>query len=407
MRGGRLPLASITTALRSLQGRVAIAVVIALLIAAGGIAAISSALGSSVDRIVVSGTACAPGWVPPRSGRTVFTVDNRSADAIYGVDLVGANQVSVYGEIEMLAPRTEDTIDVILPPGSYSFQCESFAGFTIDSRVREVQGRAVSGAHPYTQVNADQIQLATLTYRSRLITVMNRLARDTAALGHAIDAGRLSAARARWLPAHLDYERLGAAYDTFGRFDSEINGRPLGLVGGVHSPQFRGFLRLEYGLWHGQSAAELVPVAAALDRAVRGLVTRFPQMLTPANDLSLRTHEILENTLQFELTGETNEGSNTNLATAWANAQGAELALAALRPLLDASDPSLLTRITNGLKALARAFKSYDRPDGTWAPLASLTITQREHLDGETGALLEELANVPDLLELPIRPGAD
>ncbi len=54
-------------------------------------------------------------------------------------------------------------------------------------------------------------------------------------------------------------------------------------------------------------------------------------------DVALRTHEILENTLQFELTGETDEGSHTNLATAWANVQGTKLALAAITPLLDTS----------------------------------------------------------------------
>jgi high-affinity iron transporter len=395
-------------AVHSFRGRVAIGVCVCLLAGAvGGIVASGSAGGGGGDRIVVSGTACAPGWVAPRTGRTVFTVENTSNDTIFGVDLVGANQVSVYGEIETLAPGTADTMDVVLPPGSYSFQCESFAGFTINSRVERVDGPAVGGAHPYEQVNADQIQVATLAYRSSLMAVMRRLERDTGALRRAVDAGTLGQARALWLPAHLDYERLGAAYDTFGNFDSEINGRPLGLVGGVRNPRFSGFLRLEYGLWHGQSPAELVPVAAALDSAVRGLVTRFPQMLTPANDLSLRTHEILENTLQFELTGETDEGSNTNLATAWANVQGTELALDALKPLLRADDPSLLATLTKGLAGLAAAFESYRRGDGSWAPFGSLTSAERERLDGETGALLEQLSNVPDVLELPIRPSDD
>jgi high-affinity iron transporter len=410
MRTGRTKRLGVaaTRAVRSLRGRVGIAVCLCLLVGAvGGIVASGSAGRGGGGTIVVSDAACAPGWVAPRSGRTVFEVENTSKDTIYGVDLVGANQVSVYGEIETLAPGTADTMDAVLPTGRYSFQCESFAGFTINSRVESVDGPAVGGARPYTQVNAGQIQLATLAYRSSLITVMKRLERDTGALRRAVDAGTLGAARALWLPAHLDYERLGAAYDTFGNFDAEINGRPLGLVGGVHSPRFRGFLRLEYGLWHGQSRAQLVPVVAALDTAVRGLVTRFPQMLTPANDLSLRTHEILENTLQFELTGETDEGSNTNLATAWANVQGTELALAALKPLLGVSDPRLLVTLTRGLARLAGAFASYRRADGTWAPLAALTTAERERLDGETGALLEQLSNVPDLLELPIRPSDD
>jgi high-affinity iron transporter len=253
-------------------------------------------------------------------------------------------------------------------------------------------------------MTSDQIQLATLTYRKSLTSWMGRLAAATDALKSAVGSGNLAAARRLWLPAHLDYARLGAAYDTFGNFNDEINGRPLGLVGGVNSPDFQGFLRLEYGLWHGQPPAELVPLANALDAAVHALVKQFPQMLMPANDLSLRTHEILENTLQFELTGETDEGSHTNLATAWANAQGTQMALAAIAPLLQQSEPGLLATLRQGLDNMVADFQKFEHPDGTWAPLQSLTTSQREYLDGELGALLEKLSTVPDLLELPLRP---
>ena len=149
---------------------------------------------------------------------------------------------------------------------------------------------------------------------------------------------------------------------------------------------------------------ELVPVANALDAAVHGLIKQFPQMLMPANDLSLRTHEILENTLQFELTSETDEGSHTNLATAWANVQGTQLALTAIAPLLQPGEPGLLASLRQGLGNMAASLEEFKQPDGTWTPLQSLTTSQREHLDGELGALLEKLSAVPDLLELPLRP---
>ena len=211
-------------------------------------------------------------------------------------------------------------------------------------------------------------------------------------------------ARLLWLPAHLDYAGLGAAYDTFGNFNSEINGRPNGLPGGVDDPHFEGFLRLEYGLWHRQPATELKPVTANLDAAVRGLLQQFPQMLTPANDLSLRTHEILENTLQFELTGESDEGSHTNLATAFANVQGTEAALGAIAPLLALHDRGLLEEVSAGLHGLGRLVGTYERRNGTWTPLEDLTRPQRERLDGAVSSLLEQLAPIPDLLELPVQP---
>jgi high-affinity iron transporter len=370
-----------------------------------GLAARAGAHPASPDRtVLVTASACAPGWTAPRSGQTTFQLKNTSTSSIFGVDLVGADEVSVYGETEMLAPGTTVPMAVVLPPGRYAFECESFSGGTSYSRPEEVTGPPVTGAHSYVPVEADQVQQATINYQNSLLPYVQRLQTDTEALTQAVQSGDLARARALWLPAHLDYARLGAAYDTFGNFNDEIDGRPLGLVGGVDSPHFSGFLRLEYGLWHGQPTSELIPVALALTAAVHGLLTEFPSLLMPMNDLSLRTHEILENTLQFELTGETDEGSHTNLATAWANAQGTQLALAALTPLLRANDPALLARVTPALKAMTAEFQSYQQPNGTWTPVQSLTTAEHEHLDGALGALLEQLSAIPDVLDLPIRP---
>ena len=95
-------------------------------------------------------------------------------------------------------------------------------------------------------------------------------------------------------------------------------------------------------------------VGARLDAAVHGLARAFPQMQTPANDLSLRTHEILENTLQFELTGDDDEGSHTTLATALANVQGTQLALGAIANApAPARTLSCWRQVSAGLAALA------------------------------------------------------
>lgn len=364
---------------------------------------LASGSGPGPNTVIVSASACAPGWTAPHSGERVFEVRNVSRDTVYGIDLVGANQLSVYGEIETLGPGTTVPMDVVLPPGRYSFECEAFTGAELESRVEQVTGPPVKGAHPYIPVSTAQIQDAEAVYRHSLLPVLSKLGRDTDALTTAVRGGDLALARRLWLTAHLDYARLGAAYDTFGDFNTKIDGRPLGLVGGVHSKKWSGFLRLEYGLWHHESASELTPVASALDVAVHGLAKKFPSMLMPLNDLALRTHEILENTLQFELTGETDEGSNTNLATAWANAQGTELSLKAIAPLLRQNAPGLLARIQPALTAVTAELKSYEH-DGRWTALGSLTRTERERIDGSVGALLEQLSDVPDVLDIPIRP---
>jgi high-affinity iron transporter len=309
----------------------------------------------------------------------------------------------VYGEIELLAPQTTRPLDLVLPPGDYSFRCEAHDGATTLSEVQTVRGPAVPGAHPYRPVQFTDIQQATQTYRELLAPELAQLAADTHALRLAVDGGDLDRARQLWLPAHLDYERLGAAYDTFGDLGDRVDGRPDGLPGGVADPDFEGFLRLEHGLWHGEAVAGLTPVADALDDAVGQLVAQFPQTLTPANDLSLRTHEILEDTLQFELTAATDQGSHTNLATAAANVAGTQLALQALAPLLQARDPQLLSTVQDRLDRLATQLEAYDH-GGTWVAVQDLPASDRERLDAALGALLETVAPIADILELPVHP---
>jgi len=372
-------------------------------LATGGVAQARAGGDSPTALITVSSTACAPGWQAPHSGRTVFTVDNVSAGTIYEVTLVGAKQGSVYGEIEMLAPGTDDTMDVVLPPGQYSFTCNAFSGGVLRSQVEQVTGPPLSGTYSYTPVDAHQLQLATATYRASVTQWLQRLGSATDALESAVKSGQLAHARQLWLPAHLDYERLGAAYSAFGNFNAEINATPLSLQGGVTSPYFTGFLALEYGLWGGQSTAELAPTAVALDEAVHSLIAQFPQLPMVPSDLARSTYEILENSLQFDMSGETDEGSNTDLATAWANVEGTQMALTALAPLLQQSGPGVLPRLQQGLDAMAGAFEAYEKPSGNWDPLQSLTTSQHESLDGQLSGLLEELSALPELLQ-PAQP---
>jgi len=390
--------------------------------AVGLVAAAAYGRHTAAPTIAVSDSACAPGW-SAASGRTIFTVQNTAPHDFFTVEVVSganpllaANPVSaeyaaaaanapVYGQINMVAPETSVPLDVVLPPGRYFIHCLDSNGNTLNSPIVSVTGPPASGAHPYSPVTPNQLAYAMQAYRGEIGPVMKRLALDTDRLAQAVRAGRLALARTLWLPAHLDYARLGVAYGTFGALNDEIDGRPLGLAGGVHSPDFQGFLRLEYGLWHGQPSSQLRPVAAALARSVRDLVKKAGSpagMIWVNTDLPLRAHEILENTLQFELTGETNEGSNTNLATAWANTQGETFALDALKPLLRTRDAALLATATAGTTRLTAAFAAYKKPNGRWTGLGSLTTAQREQLDSATSNLLEELEQIPDELRLAL-----
>ena len=155
-------------------------------------------------------------------------------------------------------------------------------------------------------------------------------ARQLAALAGAVTRiradlrrGDLAAARRAWLAAQLDWERVGASYDSFGDAGVAVDGLPDGLPGGVSDKNFTGLHRLEYGLWHGQAAAALLPVVNRLARdvaAVRTNLTSADIAGDPTN-LPLRAHEILEDALRDHLSGIDDQGGGAAYAETYADLQ--------------------------------------------------------------------------------------
>jgi high-affinity iron transporter len=375
-------------------------VLVCVVVAAWALAGGSGATGAPATApITVSGYNCAPGWTLPPSGQHQLTVVN-SGSSVVDVTLVGASNSLVFGEIDAMGPGVTRTLTVVIPPGRYRIRCSYSENASILSSAVTVTGPPVSGAHPYLPVTYNQMAPAVTAYRNSVSVGLVTLAAATDQLHSLAQSGSGAATKAAWLVAHLDYERLGAAYGAFGNFADEIDGRPNGLPLGVDDPGWTGFLRLEYALWHDQPQPIVATVADTLDQDVHGLVAAFPDQTIEANDLSLRTHEILENTLQFQLTGQSDQGGHTTLATALANVSGTQLTLGAIAPVLAPRDPALLASATTDLHRLASLLATYRHPDGTWAPLQSLSRSQRQILDAAMGTYLETVSPVPDILEL-------
>lgn len=380
------------------------AIAVAVIVAGAGLAVTptdtATATTTHETSVTVGDFRCANGWVPPRSGQRQISVTN-AGHSVVDVTLLGAHNLLIYGELEAMAPGTTRTMTAVIPPGKFRLGCTYSESATVYSHIVKVSGRPVHDAHPYQQVTYTQLAPLVTEYRAEISAGLATLASDTDRLRSFADAGQQQQAKQAWLLAHLDYARLGAAYDTFGDFNDEIDGRPNGLPQGVDDPSWTGFLRLEYALWQNQPPAVVASIADQLDAEVHQLVAAFPEQTTPINDLSLRTHEILENTLQFELTGETDQGSHTGLATAMANVQGTEMILGIIAPLLGKREPALVGQLQTDLGQVTNLLGAAQLPDGTWPAVQSLSLTQRQRLDGAIGNYLETVSPVPDLLELP------
>ncbi len=131
---------------------------------------------------------------------------------------------------------------------------------------------------------------------------------------------------------------------------------------------------------------------------MQGLIADFPSEDTDPGDLPLRSHEILENALEFQLSGTDDYGSGTTLATVYANTQGTVAVLGTLTSLIQPRDPQLLASIDQWIATVQHDLLGCRAADGTWTPVAALPRARRQTLDGDLGELLEQLSSVPNLL---------
>ncbi|MFJ8388809.1 imelysin family protein [Streptomyces sp. NPDC094438] len=386
--------------------RIGAAVVVAAVAVGGVVYAVGSGDSPGTARgpagakgptaIEVSAGACGRGWTGATPGPQVFELRNTSASAAE-VDLTDPGTGAVYGEIEGLAPGTSREMRVVLGGGSYAFKCLPDDADAVTGPTVKIAGASAGGGPAAVPVTQHDLIPPTLAYQQWIAARTVELADKTDELKRAVDGGDLAAAREAWLPAHLVYERMGAAYGTFGEADAAINSRGPGLSAAASAQDFDGFHRVEYGLWHGESAASLRGPADRLAQAVHALHDSWPQARMDPAQMGLRAHEILEGTAQFELTGRTDYGSGSNLATARANLDGTRELLTLLRPLLTTRYPDL-PRLDSWLDRTQHTLDRFD--SGGWTPLDRLSRPDRQRINSDIGQAVELLAPVAAICDV-------
>ena len=367
------------------------------------IAALPAAATSAASTVTVSRAGCAPQWSSAQPGTQTITVTNNSglAGEINLDDAAGA----VVGEIETIGPGTSAPLTATLGAGTYTFRCLMGSQPTTASQPVTVSaGTGTTGAAP---VAVKPVTLGDLTppnklYQGYAAAQLTDLARAVAAIQADLRRGSIPQARKDWLTAQLDWERVGASYDSFGDLGLAVDGLPDGLPDGVNDKGFTGLHRLEYGLWHGQPAKELAPAAETLAKnvaAVRKNLTTDDLAGDPTQ-LPLRAHEIIEDALRDHLSAIDDEGAGAAYAMTWADTQVDKAVLGYLANLIDARQPGLVATADSQLATLQAALLA-TRANGQWQPPTAVTLGQRQHVNAAIGALLETLAAVPDLLEVP------
>jgi high-affinity iron transporter len=376
------------------------AIVVPAAVAAVVIAVLPAEAASATTAVSVTSSACAKEWTSGHTGTQTFAVDNKTSKA--GEINLDNSAGAVVAEIETLGPATTAEMSATLGAGTYDFVCLMSGGTTHGSSVQVSGTSKGSSVLAFKPVTTADLTGPNKQYQAYAAKDLVTLAADVATLHADIAASDLGKARADWLTAQLDWERVGASYDSFGDEGLAVDGLSDGYPQGVDDPGFTGLHRIEYGLYHGQSAAQLLPVATQLVKDV----TTVQQKLTSDDEagdptqLPLRVHEILEDALRDHLSGIDDEGSHMAYAETYADTQVDRVVLGDVTGLVDARDPGLVNTIISQENTLQTALLA-TQSGGQWQPSTQVPLAARQRVDGAIGALLETLSIEPNLLEVP------
>lgn len=368
--------------------------VLVIVAAAVGVAIAAHKPRPSAPVIEVSLAGCGRGWTPGPAGPQTLRlrdVGGQPADVQVIMPATGA----VAGELEALGPDAVRELRVDLGPGTYALRCELEGDDPVVGRHVRVTGHG-RGGPVVAPVTYNDLYGPAQAYQKLVTAKLDPLVTKVDKLRDAIRDGDRDAARNAWLPAHVAYEGLGGAYGAFGDLGDAIDGLPQPDGEGGEG-DFTGFHRVERGLWHDEPMTALRGPADTLADNVRDLRKQFPEERIDPLDLGLRAHEILEDAERVELTGQSDQGSGTELATVSADVAGTRDVLSVLRPLLRTRYPGL-HEVDAWLDRTDRVLAAHDH-DGRWTPPGDLSTADREKVNGAVAGTLERLAPIAEICE--------
>lgn len=375
-------------------------VVVPAAVAGSLIAVLPAAGATTTTALTITASRCAGEWTSARAGRQSFAVTNDSGKAgeIVLADATGG----VVAEIETIGPATTATTSARLGTGAYAFHCTMSGLPAMASRTVQVSGGGADAVRAVRPVTVAELAGPNEKYEAYAAARLQALAARVAAIRADLTREDLGAARRDWLGAQLEWERVGASYNSFGADGVAVDGLPDGLPGGVDDPHFTGLHRLEYGLFHGQGAGRLLPVVTRLAQDIARVQANLgsDELAGDPANLPLRAHEIIEDAQRDHLSGMDDEGGAAGYAMTYADTEVDRAVLGFLSALLADRAPGLPATLSAQLDTLQRQLLRA-RVGGRWLAPAQAPLALRQQIDAAAGELLESLSLVPVLLEVP------
>jgi iron uptake system component EfeO len=335
---------------------------LAVLAAAGALAgcastaASSSAAAGGAITVNAADTACEVGAKDAPAGTISFAITN-TGTKVTEFYLYGAGD-RIMGEAENIGPGLSRQMIVEVPDGgTYTTACKpGMVGDGIRAPFT-VTGNAARS----TDANA-KLAEATAGYKRYTTSQIEALLPKAQEFVDAVKKGDVAAAKALFPVSRTYWERIEPVAESFGDIDPKVDGRENDdRDPGV---AWTGFHRLEKDLWVTGLQPDSAAIADRLMVDIKDLQTRVgPLELTPVQ-LANGAKELMDEVATGKISGEEDRYSHTDLWDFEANVQGAQAAVAALRPVIDEKDPQLGPSLDARFAAVDALLEGYRVGDG-------------------------------------------
>lgn len=287
-------------------------------------------------------TSCEVATTSLAAGRHTFEVTNTAAQVTEVYVYAGGDRI--VGEVENVGPATRRSLIVDLPAGGYEVACKpGMVGNGIRTAL------TVTGAAPSTPTVTEDLRAAVTSYRGYVVSETQALVDTTAAFTAAIAAGDIARARAAYPPARLHYERVEPIAESFGDLDPLIDMRADDATPGT---PFVGFHALEQLLFQRGTLTGTGPLSTALRADVARLRTLVTTVEFTPLVMGNGAKSLLDEVARSKVTGEEERYSRIDLVDFGGNVDGAKYVYTALRPVLLARNPQLVSTLDQRFPAL-------------------------------------------------------
>lgn len=241
-------------------------------------------------------------------------------------------------------------------------------------------------------------------YKLYVLDNLEQLVSHTRDFTAAVQAGDVEKSQALYAPTRVYYERIEPIAELFADLDASIDAREDDYEKGVENPDFTGFHRLEYALFHDHSTEGMDKYAQGLMDDVDDLDARVQGLTFPPETVVGGAAALMEEVAATKVSGEEDRYSRTDLWDFQANVDGAREIFELFKPLAAQEDAGFVERVQDNLDDVEETLADYrleaDDPSAGFESYDRVSAADRRALTGPVTVLAEDLSTLRGLLGL-------